>query len=314
MYIARVLSGFLLLSLLAPLATAQNQLDPVLSLAADVDTLSAGPDDAPTIKLTLTNTGQTPGTVTLTMPTVAGWTFTPTPAGTITVNNGATTTVNVAVKAVPTDTAAPQNGNAVFAGTIRHATTNRGNTAQDTVALTYNAPAPPVAPAPPRADYTGWIVAGISLVILAAAAVAFYFVRSGSVQFGAPQLQKDIDRGTGDAYAVRIENKSRTARTVQLRVAELPPRWVAAFSFPEVKLQPREAATVPVFVRVPNDTPTGAVGRVRIQARPGDYSAWLAKADLLANVTDVRGERPNAFPEAAPRSAQGALDQVARST
>jgi len=289
---------------LAPSTSAQA--DPALLLTVEPDRLSLGPDGTQTLAVLLRNAGQTDGVVQLALPTLAGWTFT-TSTRQLNLAAGASQTVNVIVDAVPTATASPVDGSALFSGTIVQGVTGRGNSATDTVAIAYNAPPPPAAPVVPAPNYAPWII-GAGVLVVAGVWLGVWLARSRSVDLNVRDLRKAIDRGTGGAYPVRVENRSRTHRTVQLRITHVPARWAAAFSFPEVQLGPRESTTVPVFVRVPSDSPTGGVGRVRIQARPSRFALWLSSVELVTTVRDVPGERPNAPMEPVATSAQGAFD------
>src|ERR1051325_3489190 len=118
MTLLRILIGItLVLGLLAPLASAQTS--PTLSISApDKASVSLGPNESAEIKWTLSNTGNTDGSLTLSLDKPAGWTVTisPTTPATLTRASGNSLTVTAVVS--PESGKTPANGSLTLSGSL----------------------------------------------------------------------------------------------------------------------------------------------------------------------------------------------------
>lgn len=93
--------------------------------------------------------------------------------------------------------------------------------------------------------------------------------------------------GTDAVYTVTVRNPGRMTRNAGLSIHGVPPGWAAAFSYPQVRLEPRESATVPIVVRVPADARANTGTLIGIRARPNKYSPWWIRTNFTLNTVDV---------------------------
>jgi uncharacterized membrane protein len=281
--------AFVALCILPISATAQ--LDPVLTLTPGITSLSLGPSDTGTVVWVVSNEGATDGTVTLSVNSAPGWTFTLPPADqtfALPANNDRLVTVTVRPVAGPDPAAA----NAILSGRLTDAA-GRFNDKTSQVGVQFvPAVVPPPPPAVPGADYTwAWVLGSVGVLALAAGGV--YVFQARQVRLATDTPEKVINVGTDGWYGIRVVNRSGAPRNVHLRVGKLPAKWFAAFSFPTIKVAGGESVDVPLYVKVPLDASTPADVPISVSARPNTFSPWLAETSVSVRVVDVvPGTRP----------------------
>ncbi len=255
-------------------------------------------NETDTISWTFTNTGQAQANVAYTLGDVTGWVKqTPSRSSPFVVPGQAqgqnSVTLSVEIGPVHTSDTFPANGTLTLSWSYDDAVGAVGSQQTSGVPLTYVAPVIPPPPEPeaePEENPWPLILLGV-LVAAALLALGWYYWQATVVKLDTRTPIKRINAGNDTVYQIEVNNAAGQPRTAQLRVREMPEGWTAAFSFPSVSLQPRESSSVPLYVKVPLGSPKGALGRIRVQARPKTYSPWLAKLDVAVQVDDVGGGR-----------------------
>lgn len=277
--------AFAIIAMLAlPMATAQT--DPVLDLGMPTPaSLSLGPNATQAVTWTVTNAGPADGAVALTARAPTGWTVT------FRSGDDAFTLARSGSKEIRVTVASGPNavdGALALSGRLQEAVTNRATTDSSDVALTYvpPAPPPPVIRPPPAPNYALPITL-VSLGIVIAAGAGFYVFQARNLRLHVPSSELITVGGADTNYEVKVFNKSKSPRDVELRVLGLPRPWAAAFSFPTVHLVGKEAGRVPLCLRAPIDAEAGTGVQFQIQARPNRYSPWLVASTLRATVADI---------------------------
>jgi hypothetical protein len=130
-----------------------------------------------------------------------------------------------------------------------------------------------------------FVTSGLGLVVLTAAGVFLW--NSSRLDVVTDPSHRRLDCGAYAVFHVAVSNPTRRRRRVRVRLADVPARWVGAFSADAVLLEPYETCRLPFFLRIPFDETPGRTRVLRIQARSNTLSPWFAAATARIEIDDL---------------------------
>lgn len=277
----RMIQTLLAFALLcAPLASAQ--VNPVLELSSTTTRVTLGPNETTVVQVTARNSGGTQGTVTLAPSALQGWTFQLSET-TFTLDRSTSKTVELTIRSGPHGPSPPKNGSFTLQGSIVGPAGQAGTPGSYALPMTYAAPAaPPVPPAPPPPNLVLPVIASVAALL--AVLGALYLLQARRVRLTVTPPEQEAIGGNNTTYEVRVENRSRSTKTIELRIRGLHRPWFAAFSFPTVEVTGQSSTVVPLSIKAPLESDGDARIEFRVQARPNRFSPWLVGASVAANV------------------------------
>ncbi len=260
-----VLAAAIVLVLCLPSAAAQ--VGPDLAMSADRSSVNLGPNQTTTVNITVENTGETGGTVTVSVAGVDGWRAQlPTADQSFTLDSGDSRTLTLTLAP---QAAAPENGTVTVSAEITDAV-GQTDSAQANVGVAYVAPDPPPPPPPPPDYLTPFLLA-------LAAAVLLYVIPSATFSLRVTERSSRLTNGSSEIYLVRIRNWVPWPRRIGVRVRGLPRPWAAAFPAHNVRVTPFGTEEIPFAVKVPLSWYQAGEVRFRVQARPNRISPWMTR-------------------------------------
>lgn len=263
------LASVAIVLLAVALATpAWAQADPQLTISAAKPTVSSGPNETLEVRFTVRNTGQTGGSVALSLPHVAGWRL---HLGEPSFTLASQGQKEVVVQVEPTGMA--KNASMELRGQITESLPSGRQSlpATSRVELVYVAPVPPPPPVPPEAF--NWQPYGAVAGILLIGLLVF---QNGSVGLEPSSSRIEVTPAGSGYVRVTVRNRWGPTRRVSIRVRDTPSPAVAAFSIMHVRLRRGESVSVPLMVKAPVEMPDGEKS-ISIQARSGYFGPWLSR-------------------------------------
>lgn len=279
------LSVLLAVLMVAP-AAAQNQLAPALALSPAQASAALADNQTQELVWSVTNSGPTNAVTSLALTVPPGWSATITePTATSFTLNGVTPLTpqpgTQVVRVVVTPGLGAQNATLVLAATGTNPA-GQSSSAQATAVLTYIPPPPPPPPQTPWARILGWTAAGLAAVL-----VGLYLFVATRPRIRLSALALNEYAGTRATVSVLIENRSRRARRIDLRLRGLASPWAGALMVPHVLLDARASTDIPVAVQVPFQGAVGDQRTVHVQARPHGLYPWLVRRRVTVTIAGM---------------------------
>lgn len=111
------------------------------------------------------------------------------------------------------------------------------------------------------------LIAGIVLIGLASVIPFAMRRKKGGVVADCPEPLKMVRAGRGTSFPIEIRNASKDAATAQFEVGPVPEGWSAFMPLPEVQLAAREARSLWLMVRSPQEAKIGDAVDVELRLR-----------------------------------------------
>lgn len=129
-----------------------------------------------------------------------------------------------------------------------------------------------------------YLIAGLVLIGLAVAIPLAMRRKKSGVVADCPEPLKMVRAGRGTSFPIEIRNASKDPATAQFEVGAVPEGWSAFMPLPEVQLAAREARSLWLMVRSPNEAQVGDAVEVELRLRDPK------RASANGSVVKVRAE------------------------
>lgn len=272
------------LFLAAPIGSAQ--IDPGVRVTASTGRLEAGPGDDVPVDWSITNTGQLGGAVTIEVSAPDGWRQAmPNTPSSFRLESGQSQRISATIEPLAGQ-GTPADGEwtlrAVLADDLGRETSD-----SESVTVAFLAPPAPAPPPPPpdrTLEYMMGGLGGLAVLLLA----ALYVWQMFGIEVEADRRHREVVLGDHALAQVRVTNRRRWERNIQLRLSGLPSKWGGAFNTRSVLLERDETAQLPMFLRLPFDDMPDVDRHIRLQARPNRLSPWRTVETLVVRTADAR--------------------------
>ncbi|MEA3201237.1 MAG: hypothetical protein QOE90_2665 [Thermoplasmata archaeon] len=137
-----------------------------------------------------------------------------------------------------------------------------------------------------------YVIAGVVLVALAIAIPLLVRKRRPALAADCPEPLKMVRPGRGTSFPIDIRNPTAQAMTAAFEVGPVPEGWSAFMPLPEVQLAPKEARSLWLMVRAPQNAETGATADVEVRLRDTQRPESKASVKVRAEVNPNASEGP----------------------